>query len=204
MTLHVSVTFRPLQQSERTVLTTYAHLTPAISSSSFRDLFSFVTSLHTFNESSNMTLFFHFCGNEWQVGTEVVSGELKKRWTSASSHVLGFVAMSDLRRIVKRCHFWKRSNISCGNFVLNPPVLSAGSCEEPLVDLSEVLKSDTDLLGMLSDNMGKQSEESGRPITVTLTSSYYCCSSVPPSAVFSFFARSHSICFGFCMQSVSL
>ncbi|XP_060784206.1 histone-lysine N-methyltransferase 2C isoform X2 [Neoarius graeffei] len=35
------------------------------------------------------------------------------------------------------------------------------SCEEPLVDLSEVLKSDTELLGMLSDNMGKQSEESG-------------------------------------------
>ncbi|KAI5103767.1 histone-lysine N-methyltransferase 2C isoform X5, partial [Silurus meridionalis] len=35
------------------------------------------------------------------------------------------------------------------------------SHEEPLVDLSEVLKSDTDLLGMLSDNMGKQSEESG-------------------------------------------
>ncbi|TSL47723.1 Histone-lysine N-methyltransferase 2C [Bagarius yarrelli] len=34
------------------------------------------------------------------------------------------------------------------------------SCEEPLVDLSEVLKSDTDLLGMLSDNMSKQSEES--------------------------------------------
>ncbi|KAM9500181.1 histone-lysine N-methyltransferase 2C isoform 4-T4 [Clarias gariepinus] len=35
------------------------------------------------------------------------------------------------------------------------------SCEEPLVDLSEVLKSDTELLGMLSDNMGKQTEESG-------------------------------------------
>ncbi|XP_047675166.1 histone-lysine N-methyltransferase 2C isoform X3 [Tachysurus fulvidraco] len=35
------------------------------------------------------------------------------------------------------------------------------SCEEPLVDLSEVLKSDSDLLGMLSDNTGKQSEESG-------------------------------------------
>lgn len=35
------------------------------------------------------------------------------------------------------------------------------------MDLSEVLKSDTDLLGMLSDNMGKQSEESGRIITLT-------------------------------------
>lgn len=56
-------------------------------------------------------------------------------------------------------------------FLLNARVLSAGSCEEPLVDLSEVLKSDTDLLGMLSDNMGKQSEESGRLITLTLTSS---------------------------------
>lgn len=50
-------------------------------------------------------------------------------------------------------------------------VLSIGSCEEPLVDLSEVLKSDTELLGMLSDNMGKQTEESGRPIAVALTSS---------------------------------
>ncbi|XP_062849822.1 histone-lysine N-methyltransferase 2C isoform X2 [Trichomycterus rosablanca] len=35
------------------------------------------------------------------------------------------------------------------------------SCEEPLVDLSEVLKSDSELLGMLSDNMSKQSDESG-------------------------------------------
>ncbi|XP_066537904.1 histone-lysine N-methyltransferase 2C isoform X2 [Hoplias malabaricus] len=43
------------------------------------------------------------------------------------------------------------------------PSKAAGprSSEEPLVDLSEVLKSDTELLGMLSDDMGKQSEESG-------------------------------------------
>ncbi|XP_076829212.1 histone-lysine N-methyltransferase 2C isoform X14 [Brachyhypopomus gauderio] len=33
-----------------------------------------------------------------------------------------------------------------------------GSSEEPLVDLSEVLKSDTELLGMLSDDMGKHTE----------------------------------------------
>ncbi|XP_072544552.1 histone-lysine N-methyltransferase 2C isoform X3 [Salminus brasiliensis] len=43
------------------------------------------------------------------------------------------------------------------------PSKAAGprSSEEPLVDLSEVLKSDTELLGMLSDDMGKQTEESG-------------------------------------------
>ncbi|XP_030629549.1 histone-lysine N-methyltransferase 2C [Chanos chanos] len=35
------------------------------------------------------------------------------------------------------------------------------SSEEPLVDLSEVLKADTELLGMLSGNMGKQNEDSG-------------------------------------------
>ncbi|KAI4898222.1 hypothetical protein NFI96_005840, partial [Prochilodus magdalenae] len=43
------------------------------------------------------------------------------------------------------------------------PSKTAGprSSEEPLVDLSEVLKSDTELLGMLSDDMGKQTEDSG-------------------------------------------
>ncbi|XP_036452981.1 histone-lysine N-methyltransferase 2C isoform X2 [Colossoma macropomum] len=43
------------------------------------------------------------------------------------------------------------------------PSKAAGprSSEEPLVDLSEVLKSDTELLGMLSDDMSKQTEESG-------------------------------------------
>ncbi|XP_049337977.1 histone-lysine N-methyltransferase 2C isoform X4 [Astyanax mexicanus] len=43
------------------------------------------------------------------------------------------------------------------------PSKAAGprSSEEPLVDLSEVLKSDTELLGMLSGDMDKQSEESG-------------------------------------------
>ena len=44
-----------------------------------------------------------------------------------------------------------------------PLPVFTGSSEEPLVDLSEVLKSDTELLGMLSDDMSKQTEESGRP-----------------------------------------
>lgn len=30
--------------------------------------------------------------------------------------------------------------------------------------MSEVLKSDTELLGMFSDNIGKQTEQSGRPL----------------------------------------
>lgn len=41
---------------------------------------------------------------------------------------------------------------------------AAQNSVEPLVDLSEELKSDTELLGMFSDNNDKQSEESGRPL----------------------------------------
>ncbi|XP_035392361.1 histone-lysine N-methyltransferase 2C isoform X2 [Electrophorus electricus] len=54
-------------------------------------------------------------------------------------------------------------NPTLGTTSTSLPSKAAGprSSEEPLVDLSEVLKSDTELLGMLSDDMVKQTEESG-------------------------------------------
>ncbi|XP_056329618.1 histone-lysine N-methyltransferase 2C isoform X7 [Danio aesculapii] len=45
--------------------------------------------------------------------------------------------------------------------ILSSKAAAAQNSVEPLVDLSEELKSDTELLGMFSDNIDKQTEESG-------------------------------------------
>ncbi|XP_077069572.1 histone-lysine N-methyltransferase 2C isoform X1 [Siphateles boraxobius] len=53
------------------------------------------------------------------------------------------------------------ASLSASAAPLPSKAVAAQNSVEPLVDLSEELKSDTELLGMFSDNIGKQSEEPG-------------------------------------------
>ncbi|XP_057189086.1 histone-lysine N-methyltransferase 2C isoform X3 [Triplophysa rosa] len=53
------------------------------------------------------------------------------------------------------------SSLGASSALLTSKAVAAQNSAEPLVEMSEVLKSDTELLGMFSDNIGKQTEQSG-------------------------------------------